>query len=369
MSERGRPGRRTWIIGLVLAAMLAAAAGLYLQRGAIAFAMMDRAMARNMAGDALGDLPDGLHVVLCGAGSPMPDPSRAGPCTAVIAGQRLFIVDIGAGATRNLTLMGLPPARAEALLLTHLHSDHIDGLGELMLQHWAAGSSTTPLAVRGPPGVASVVEGFNSAYALDRSYRIAHHGPEVVPPGGFGAAARPFAQPSRGGLVILDDGGVRITAFPVDHSPVEPAVGYRFDYKGRSVVISGDTTSSAAVLAQARGADLLVHEALSAPLVARQQRAAQAAGRAELAHILGDIPDYHTTPEDAAELAQQAQVGMLLLTHIVPPLPLRALEGPFLGGSRSAFDGVIRVGRDGDMVSLAASGEAPRLSRRRVLGS
>ncbi|HMP62074.1 MAG TPA: MBL fold metallo-hydrolase, partial [Phenylobacterium sp.] len=128
--------RRGWIValGVGIALVLGGLALAYVQRGAIVLALMDRAMARNMAAVAFADLPDGLHVVLCGAGSPMPDPTRAGPCTAVIAGQRLFIVDVGAGATRNLTLMGLPPARAEALLLTHFHSDHMDGLGELMLQ-------------------------------------------------------------------------------------------------------------------------------------------------------------------------------------------------------------------------------------------
>jgi len=361
--------RRRGLIFVVAALVLVAAAGLaYWQRGAIALAMMERAMARNIGADAIADLPDGLHVVLCGAGSPMPDPTRAGPCTAVIAGDRLFVVDIGAGATRNLTLMGLPPARAEALLLTHFHSDHIDGLGEFMLQHWAAGSATAPLPVRGPEGVDSIVAGFNAAYTLDRDYRIAHHGETVTPPAGFGGQAQPFSAPGPEGQVILDDQGLRITVFPVDHSPVEPAVGYRFDYKGRSVVLSGDTGVDAAVLDQARGADLLVHEALSADLVARQQRAAEAAGRENLAKILSDIPDYHTTPAAAAELAQEAGVDMLLLTHIVPPLALRALEGPFLGEAPKAFEGPIRVGRDGDMVSLDAEGGPPRLSRLRVLG-
>lgn len=369
--EASKPAvRRGWIValGVGLALVLGGLALAYVQRGAIVLALMDRAMARNMAAVPFADLPDGLHVVLCGAGSPMPDPTRAGPCTAVIAGQRLFIVDIGAGATRNLTLMGLPPARAEALLLTHFHSDHMDGLGELMLQHWAAGSSTRPLTVRAPPGVEQVVAGFNAAYALDRDYRIAHHGAEVVPPSGFGAAAAPFPLPDAQGVVILDEGDLRITAFGVDHSPVEPAVGYRFDYKGRSVVVSGDTVPTRAVEDQARGADLLVHEALSPELVARQQAAAEAAGRADLAHILADIPDYHTTPEAAAALAQRAGVQMLLLTHIVPPLPMRVLEGPFLGDAPKAFDGPLRVGRDGDMVSLDAAGGPPRLSRRRVLG-
>lgn len=358
--------KRRLTIGLLgLLFLLVAAGGPWLFRGPLALAAMDRVMARNMAADPFADLPDGLHVALCGAGSPMPDTRRAGPCTAVVAGQRLFIVDAGSGASRNLTLMNLPPARVEAILLTHFHSDHMDGLGELLMQRWAASSAASPTPVHGPPGVETVVAGFAQAYSLDRGYRIAHHGPEVTPPAGYGATARPFAIPEgETSLVILDEPDLKITAFRVDHDPIDPAVGYRFDYKGRSAVISGDTTPSAVVEAQARGADLLVHEALSIDLVNRQRAAAEAAGRTNLAQIFGDITDYHTTPEQAAQLAERAGVKFLLLNHIVPPLPLRALEGPFLGEARDQFSGSLRIGRDGDLISLPAGTEEVRVGRR-----
>lgn len=350
---------------ILLALVLIAGGGLWLARGPLALALMDRVMARNMAADPLADLPDGLHVALCGAGSPMPDVSRGGPCTAVVAGQRLFIVDTGSGASRNLTLMSLPPARVEAILLSHFHSDHMDGLGELLMQRWASSSAAAPTPVYGPPGVETVLAGFAQAYSLDRGYRIAHHGPDVTPPAGYGATPRPFAIPEgETSLVILDEQDLKITAFRVDHDPIEPAVGYRFDYKGRSAVISGDTTPSPVVEAQARGADLLVHEALSIDLVNRQRAAAEAAGRANLARIFEDITDYHTTPEQAAQLAERAGVKFLLLNHIVPPLPIRALEGPFLGEARGQFSGPLKVGRDGDLISLPAGSDEVRLGRR-----
>src|SRR4029434_164695 len=119
---------------------------------------------RAIGSDAIAELPDGLHVLLCGAGSPLADPQRSGPCVAVIAGTHLFEVDAGDGAGRNLTRLNLPPGRVEALFLTHFHSDHIDGLGELTVLRWAGGNHKDPLPVFGSTGVEAVVTGFNAAY-------------------------------------------------------------------------------------------------------------------------------------------------------------------------------------------------------------
>lgn len=309
-----------------------------------------RAVAANVGRDARDALPGGLHVALCGAGSPLPAPGRAGPCTAVIAGRRLFIVDTGGGSVRTLAAMGLPLGDIEAVLLTHFHSDHIDGLGELMTLRWANGGSDVPLPVFGPSGIDTVVQGLNAVYALDRGYRVAHHGADIVPPAGHGAAPRAFAADRP--IVILEDGGLRVTAFPVLHDPVRPAFGYRFDYAGRSVVISGDAAPGAAVPAQAKGADLLVHEALNPAMVGVIERALRSGNNARAAKIMSDIPGYHTSPEDAARAAAAAKVRMLVLTHIVPALPLGILEPYFLGGAGTLYAGPIVVGADGMLFSL-----------------
>ncbi|MES2035740.1 MAG: MBL fold metallo-hydrolase [Pseudomonadota bacterium] len=357
---------RGWKIALsVTAILIVAAAGAWLARGRIALAIMERAYDRVMDPDPYRDLPDGLHVGLCGSGSPMADPGRAGPCTVVLAGRELFVVDAGAGGTRNLSLMNLPPANVDAIFLTHLHSDHIDDLGELMLQRWASGARTAPVPVYGPIGVERVVAGFMDAYRIDRGFRIAHHGERVAPPSGFGGAPLAFNAPPQGpDLVLVDTPDLKVTAFPVPHAPVEPAVGYKFVYKGRSVVISGDTAASARVEAASKGVDVLVHEALSPDLVAMQNRAARTHGRANLAAITHDILSYHTPPEAAAAIAQRAGVRYLLFTHIIPPVPMRALEGPFLGKSRTIFSGPLRVGQDGDLISLPAGSTAITRSNR-----
>jgi len=344
------------IAGLVLLCVVLAAGALaYGLRGQIALAAMAGLYQHAFTADPYQGLGDGLHVGLCGSGSPMPDPTRAGPCTAILAGRRLLVVDVGAGAQKNLALMNLPPANVAAVFLTHFHSDHIDGLGELLLQRWASGANTSALPVYGPTGVDSVVEGFEEAYRLDRGYRIAHHGPLVTPPSGSGGIAHAFVV-SRNGpdVVLIDDHGLKVTAFPVNHLPVEPAVGYRFDYRGRSVVVSGDTAPSPRLEADAKGADVLVHEGLAPNLVDMQHRQALKAGRTNLAAITHDIVSYHTSPEAAAGIAERARVRYLLFTHIIPPLPFRALEGPWLGRTREIFHGTVRVGHDGDFLSLPA---------------
>ncbi|MEN8159655.1 MAG: MBL fold metallo-hydrolase [Myxococcota bacterium] len=350
---------------MALGLVLLVAVALFLLRGSIAPRLMERVLTRNMAADPLADLPDGLHVVLCGAGGPLPDPVRSGPCVAVIAGRTVVLVDAGSGAARNLGRMGLPPGLADAVFLTHFHSDHIDGLGELATLAWAGSARETPLPVFGPTGVGEVVAGFVRAYRQDVAYRVAHHGPETVPPSGAGMTARSFPEPAVGEApAVFEADGLRVTAFVVDHEPVRPAVGYRFEYGGRSVLVSGDTAKSANLEAQAKGVELLVHEALAAQLVARMNAAAQAAGRANMAKITSDIPDYHATPVEAAEIAAAAGAKHLLFYHVAPPLPLPGLDQAFLEGVADAFDGGVTLGRDGTLVSLPRGSTTIEVSER-----
>ena len=328
-------------------------------RGRVAVGMTKRTLPRRMSADPVAELPDGLHVAICGSGSPLPDQKRGNPCVAVIAGRRMFIVDAGERASETLNRMGIDPGEIEAVLLTHFHSDHIGGLGSLAIQRWVAQDSSDRMRVIGPPGVERIVAGYNEAYALDNGYRTAHHGEEIAPSASAGMTAETLPA-GTDSTVLVDDGGLKVTPFRVDHSPAEPAVGYRFDYEGRSLVISGDTSYSPVLVQAAAGADLLVHDALSPELTKLVEDAAGAAGLTARAKIFADIPDYHASPAQAADAAREAKVGALALTHIVPPLPLKSLEGPFLGDARKRFSGPLWLARDGDLYSLPAGGGLDR---------
>ena len=325
----------------------------------IALALFERVVQRNVGADRSAALPDGLHVYLCGSGSPMADPERAGPCLGVIAGDTRLIVDVGAGSMRVLGRMGFPLGRTDRLLLTHLHSDHIDGLGELMVQSWVANARGAPLPVSGPPGTAEVAEGFNRAYRIDAGYRTAHHGTGVANPAGYGLTPEEIVIPEGArSIVVLRKGDLVVTAIRVSHDPVTDAYAYRIDYKGRSVAISGDTAYDPAFARAAKGVDVLFHEALDPVLVGKMEAAATANGAPVIAKVLADIPGYHTSPVDAAKIAARAEARMLVFYHTVPPLPTRMIERAFMDGTGAVFGGDIRLGRDGDLVSLPAGSDA-----------
>ncbi|WP_348632008.1 MBL fold metallo-hydrolase [Pontixanthobacter sp. CEM42] len=319
--------------------------------------LFQRAVEQNTARDSMADLSDGLHVGLCGTGSPMPNPDRAGPCNIVVAGELMFVVDIGEGGNRNIAQMGFNAADLDGVFLTHFHSDHVDGLGPLQLFHWTRGASTAPLPVYAPEGVEAVVDGFNAAYATDDTYRVAHHGETVVPSAGGGSEARPFVM-SGSSQVVFEAQGLTVTAFTVDHEPVAPAVGYRFDYRGRSLCISGDTSKSANLERACKGVELLVHEALQPALVQELETALKAQGNANAAKIMFDIVDYHASPADAAESAQETGADMLVLTHLVPPLPSAFLYPAFLGDAENRCAGPIVVGEDGMFFSMPAKNDS-----------
>lgn len=350
------------VISLALIS-LAVTAVAYSQRATIAMALVENIANKRMQ-DPLAELPDGLHVLLCGTGSPFPDPDRSAPCTMVIAGKQQFLFDAGGGAAKQIANMGFGTGGLEAVFLTHFHSDHIDGLGELLMTRWAQHTGNKRLKLYGPKGTAQVLAGFTTAYAQDTHYRVAHHGEPTMDPMLAGANAQEFDANAEGFIPVFDNGEVRIHAFSVNHEPVHPAVGYRIEYKNRSVVISGDTKADPRVEQAAANADLLIHEALSPELVGKLAEVAQSNERRKLLKIFQDIPDYHAAPEQVAQLAKNADVKHVVLTHIVPPLPLAPLREMFLGQSQTIFKGSFKIGNDGDFISLPANSPEIEYTRR-----
>ena len=354
-----------WVLISITVLAVMVFAGSFLFRAQITEAMFVRAVTENVGRNTASDLADGIHVYVCGAGTPLPDPRRNGPCLAIIAGDQHIVIDAGSGGVRTLTRMGYPVGEIDAVFLTHLHSDHMDGLGELLMQAWVNGGRDVPMPVYGPEGVQELVAGFNTAYRIDSTYRTAHHGLEIANPEGRGGEPLPISMPAGPGgkAVLYDEGGLQVTAYRVSHAPVEQAYGYRVDYEGRSVSFSGDTIYDPNLIAVSSGADLLFHEALNKDMVAVMETAAGEAGRDDLAAILHDILDYHATPEDAARAAQEAQVSRLVFYHTIPPLPSRALNALFMKDARSLFDGPMEVAEDGLIYSLPAGSGAIEVQR------
>ncbi|MBU0783369.1 MAG: MBL fold metallo-hydrolase [Gammaproteobacteria bacterium] len=335
----------------------------YTQRSNIALALVNNIVTQRMQ-NPLDELQDGLHVGLCGTGSPFPDPQRSAPCTLVIAGKDMFLFDAGSAAAKQISSMRFSTGQLKGVFITHFHSDHIDGLGEVLMTRWAQHTEGQRLTVHGPTGIGNVLSGFEQAYTADTGYRTAHHNEATMPPGLAGADVNEFTVQKGQYTTVLQKPDLLIESFAVNHQPINPAVGYRIQYKGRTVVLSGDTTSDEQVKDASQNADLLVHEALSPELVRRLQEVALNNQRTKLAKIFADIPNYHATPMDVAVLAKQAGVGHVVLSHIVPPLPLHPLREIFLGKAPDLFEGPFRIGEDGDFISLPSGSKEVVYSRR-----
>ena len=351
-------------LGLAVAA-IAIGVAVFLNSGStwLAQRAFDRALDTTVGVDQSAALGDGLHAYVCGSGSPMPDATRAGPCIGVLAGSQAFVFDAGSGSIRKLMRMGFPMEKIQAGFLTHLHSDHIDGLGELLLQAWIGGSRGAPLPVHGPEGTDKVIAAEAALYDIDKGFRIAHHGPAVARPGGFGGTASVIALPDGTDTqMVYDKDGVKITVILVIHDPVKPAFGYRIDYKGRSITISGDTAYAPALARAAKGSDLLLHEALNRKMVAALGAQLDKRGRGDAAKIMHDIQDYHASPEEAARTAREAGVRALVLYHLVPAPPAKLIEPLFLGDAPKEFSGTLRLAQDGMMISLPAGGQDVKIS-------
>jgi ribonuclease Z len=338
------------IVILISGILIIIVAGLVIMLRSPGF-LVNRATDRIIDAPGSRFLDDGaMHLFLCGTGTPLNAGDRAGPCTAVLAGGRFFIVDTGPGSWANIAAEGLPAGSLSGILLTHFHSDHIGELGEAVTKSWIMGRRG-PLPVYGPPGVELVVRGFNDAYRPDRGYRTAHHGKDNMPD--EAGTMRPVRVECSGpgnDALVLDSGGLKVIAFTVDHRPVKPAYGYRFEYRGRSAVISGDTVKCANLEAHAAEADVLVHEAIAPGLSRMAADRLAERNLPRLAKMAGEAIEYHTSAADAVCIARQAGVKTLVLTHLAPPVPPAlpgfAMRMLFLGGPFAGFDGDLVFGKD-----------------------
>lgn len=269
-----------------------------------------------------------IEVTLLGTGSPIPDPHRAGPSTLVRAGGQIFLVDCGRGVLQRLAAAGSGANQVSALLLTHLHSDHIADLGDVIITRWVStfDPDAAPLQIIGPPGTVEVVDATLRAFGHDIGYRVAHHADLTDPP-------RVEVHEYTDGPV-WDRGDVRIRVAPTDHRPVTPSIAFRIEHGGASVVLAGDTVPCPSLDAIAAGAGALVHTVIRKDLIEQlaQQR-------------IRDICDYHSSVQEAAATASRAGVGILILTHYVPAIA-PGTEDEWRALAASVFDRQIELGDD-----------------------
>jgi ribonuclease Z len=275
-----------------------------------------------------------FKVTLLGTGVPTPSPDRFGPSTLIEAGDQKLLIDAGRGAAIRLYQLDIPLGRIDALLLTHYHSDHTSGIPDVWLTGWLQshfGTRRKPFRVIGPIGAKVLMENLERAYALDIKIRIAD---EKLEPSGIAVTVEEFERDG----VIFEKSGVKVIAFEVDHGDViKPAYGYRIEYGGRAVVISGDTRVHPNVVKYGTGADLLVHEVATArPELMKE---------AFIQRIIG----HHTTPREAGRVFSQAKPKLAAYTHIVllasekvPPVSL----GELVSETRKTYDGPLEIGED-----------------------
>lgn len=266
-----------------------------------------------------------LVVLLLGTGYPRPDPERAGPSTVVIAGEQWFVVDAGRGATMRIAATDLKYENLRGVFLTHLHSDHTAGLPDLFNTSWQFGRKTVPLELYGPRGTKKLADAMLDFFAVDIHLRR-----DVLEKHPAAGATINTHVVKEG--VVFDDGKVKVTAFAVDHRPVVNAFGYKFESGGRSIVISGDTRPTENLVRYAKGADVLVLEAYLP----------EHFDRVDTPEVAARLKSYHTSAEEAGELAQRAGVRTLVLTHLIPA----NAEETFHERAARKFSGEILVGKD-----------------------
>lgn len=276
-----------------------------------------------------------IKITLLGTGVPLPSIERFGPSTLIEAGNQYFLFDCGRGATQRLWQQKVQLGKVNRLFLTHLHSDHTVGIADLWLTGWlpaAFGSRNSPFQVWGPAGTDELMQGLRIAYDWD--IRIRRNEINKADSG-----IMVLTHTVKEG-VVYDQGGVKVTAFLVDHAVfIDSAFGYRLDYGGHSVVVSGDTRYSENLIKYAQGVDVLIHEVA----VAKDESIQKSA-------IVQQILSYHTTPEQAGKAFSQSKPRLAVYSHIAMPVIDPSIPPPtvddIISGTRKNYKGPLEVGED-----------------------
>lgn len=272
-----------------------------------------------------------IRVTLLGTGAPPPVMNRFGPSTLIEAGGEKLVFDAGRGNLQRLVQAKVDLKSIHALFLTHLHSDHVVGISDMFLTGWLIGQRETPFRVWGPRGTKDMMAHLERAFEFDIRIRLYDDRP---PPQGIVVRAEDIQQG-----VAYEQNGVKVTAFDVDHRPVHPALGYRIDYAGRSVVLSGDTKFSENLIRFAQGADLVVHSVAAPEVVGRGRPPERAKA----------ILDHHTMPEEAGTVFARVRPKLAVFSHIVLP---HATAQDLIPATRKNYAGPLELGEDLDVIEV-----------------
>ena len=309
-------------------------------------AQMNRQQAQVEKNNQLLTDTESIYVYTVGTASPMPG-ERVQTGTAVIVNGHFFMFDVGDGIVRRAENMGLPLNRLDGIFITHWHSDHFMDLASMVSRSWLLGRSSE-LHLYGPDGTDSINQSIKGYLHLENKHRLDHHGPEIMDMSIVHAIPHEFKNVQNIKEVIYQKDGITITAFDVDHQPIEPAVGYAIEYKGKKVVISGDTKKNDMVLEMAKDADLLLHEVILNSVLQQMEVMLKERGMTRNEHIIHDIQDYHTPPAEVAEIAAKANVKKLVLHHFAPVPDFRVIKNIYKK-ELSGYDGPIVFSNDGDL--------------------
>lgn len=326
MDDKKGISRKTFLTGSV------ALAGL----GLFPSCQRDDTAREERANDAAtGSEDSGTRLILLGTnGGPRVNTLRSSPAQVILANEVPYVVDCGSGVARQLVFAGVDLGDLAYVFITHQHSDHNLDYGNLIYQAWAGGLRTRVEAY-GPPPLEEMTERFLELNEYDIETRIADEGRVPL------ASLIRANEISKGGLVMEDE-NVRVTSALVEHPPVEPSFAYRFDSADRSIVVSGDTNFSEALIELAKGADVLVHEALYEPGVEEL-----VSGVPNADTLYEHIVNSHTTAEDAGRVAGEAGVETLVLSHFVPGAGRGAVsDDVWRQEAEKRFDGEVVVGAD-----------------------